>query len=128
MGGFPLAGDGQIVLRGDDRVFPVAHHAGVTLTIFTEGKTMTTQTPEATETATETYEVEGDNLVAKIKEIVREGNVRRIIIKNEEGKRLIEIPLTIGVVGAVLLPVWAAIAVIAAIVTSASIEVERVEQ
>jgi hypothetical protein len=89
---------------------------------------MTTQTPEATETATETYEVEGDNLVAKVKEIVREGNVRRIIIKNEEGKRLIEIPLTIGVVGAVLLPVWAAIAVIAAIVTSASIEVERVEQ
>ena len=88
---------------------------------------MTTQTPEATETTTETYEVEGDNLVAKVKEIVREGNVRRIIIKNEEGKRLIEVPLTIGVVGAVLLPVWAAIGVIAAIVTSASIEVERVE-
>ena len=77
---------------------------------------------------TETYEVEGDDLVAKIKELVREGNVRRIIIKNEEGKRLIEIPLTVGVVGAVLLPVWAAIAVIAAIVTNASIEVERVEK
>ena len=96
--------------------------------IFTEGKTVTTHTPVAAETTTETYEVEGDNLVAKVKEIVREGNVRRIIIKNEDGKRLIEIPLTIGVVGAVLLPVWAAIGVIAAIVTNASIEVERAEE
>ena len=77
---------------------------------------------------TETYEVEGDDLVAKIKELVREGNIRRIIIKGEDGKRLIEIPLTVGVVGAVLLPVWAAIAVIAAIVTNASIEVERVDK
>jgi len=87
---------------------------------------MTTEVTEA-KTA-ETYEVEGDDLVAKIKELVREGNVRRIIIKNEDGKRLIEIPLTVGVVGAVLLPVWAAIAVIAAIVTNASVEVERVEK
>lgn len=87
---------------------------------------MTTQVTEPQ--AAETYEVEGDDLVAKIKELVREGNVRRIIIKSEEGERLIEIPLTVGVVGAVLLPVWAAIAVIAAIVTNASIEVERVEK
>ncbi len=87
---------------------------------------MTTETTEATETKSqETYEVDGDNLLNKVKEIVREGNVRRLIIKNEEGKKLIEIPLTVGVVGAVLLPVWAAIGVIAAIVTSASIEVER---
>jgi len=93
---------------------------------------MTTETSETTEareatTHTETYEVEGDNLLAKVKEIVHEGNVRRIIIKNEEGKQLIEIPLTVGVVGIVLLPVWAAIGVIAAIVTNASIEVERIE-
>jgi len=87
---------------------------------------MTTEVTEPQ--AAETYEVEGDDLVAKIKELVREGNVRRIIIKSEEGERLIEIPLTVGVVGAVLLPVWAAIAVIAAIVTNASIEVERVEK
>lgn len=86
----------------------------------------TTETLEPTEANTkETYEVDGDNLLNKVKEIVREGNVRRLIIKNEEGKRLIEIPLTVGVVGAVLLPVWAAIGVIAAIVTSASIEVVR---
>lgn len=87
---------------------------------------MTTQTPD-TATA-ETYEVKGDDLLSKVKEIIHEGNVRRIIIKNEEGKQLIEVPLTVGVVGAVLLPVWAAIGVIAAIVTSASIEVERVER
>lgn len=86
---------------------------------------MTAQTTETT--ANDTYEVEGDDLLSKVKEIVHEGNVRRIIIKNEEGKQLIEVPLTVGVVGAVLLPVWAAIGVIAAIVTSASIEVERVE-
>ncbi len=88
--------------------------------------TETTETLEPTEANTqETYEVDGDNLLNKVKEIVREGNVRRLIIKNEEGKRLIEIPLTVGPVGAVLLPAWAAIGVIAAIVTSASIEVER---
>ena len=86
---------------------------------------MTAQTTETT--ANDTYEVEGDDLLSKVKEIIHEGNVRRIIIKNEEGKQLIEVPLTVGVVGAVLLPVWAAIGVIAAIVTSASIEVERVE-
>ncbi len=68
----------------------------------------------------------GDDLLAKIKEIVHEGNVRRIVIKNEEGKRLIEIPLTVGVVGALLVPAWAAIGAIAAIVTNATIEVERV--
>ena len=87
---------------------------------------MTTEVTEVK--ATETYEVEGDDLVAKIKELVREGNVRRIIIKNEEGKQLVEIPLTVGVVGAVLLPVWAAIGAIAAIVSDCTIEVERVEE
>lgn len=89
---------------------------------------MTTANTESSQTTTETYDVEGDNLLSKVKEIIREGNVRRIIIRNEEGKQLIEIPLTVGVVGAVLLPVWAALGVIAAIVTNASIEVERVEQ
>jgi hypothetical protein len=86
---------------------------------------VTTETTD--NTTAETYEVAGDDLLSKVKEIIHEGNVRRIIIKNEEGKQLIEVPLTVGVVGAVLLPVWAAIGVIAAIVTSASIDVERVE-
>ena len=76
-------------------------------------------------THTETIEVMGDDLVAKIKEIVHEGNVRRIIIKNEEGVQLIEIPLTVGVVGALLLPALAAIGAVAALVAKCTIEVER---
>ncbi len=75
----------------------------------------------------EQYKVAGDRVVEKVKEIVREGNVRRITIRNEEGRTLIEIPLTIGVVGAVLAPVWAAIGAIAALVANCSIEVEREE-
>ena len=58
---------------------------------------------------TEEYQFSGDELVDRIKELVHEGNIRRIIIKNEEGRALLEIPLTLGVVGAALLPVWAAI-------------------
>jgi hypothetical protein len=80
------------------------------------------------EVRTEEYRVSGASLVAKIREIVHEGNVRRVIIKSEEGKRLIEIPLTLGVVGIAFLPVWAAIGAIAALVTSCSIVVERVEE
>jgi len=74
---------------------------------------------------TERYKVSGDKLIGKVKELVREGNVRRITIRNDDGKVLIEIPLTIGVVGAVLLPVWAALGAIAALVANCSLEVER---
>ena len=77
---------------------------------------------------TEEHQVEGDDLVAKVKEIIHQGNVRRIIIKDDDGKTLIEVPLTLGVVGAVLIPVWAAIGAIAALVTKCSIVVERVEE
>lgn len=77
---------------------------------------------------TEEFRVNGDALVATIKQLVHEGNVRRITIKNEEGQTLIEIPLTIGVVGAVLLPVWAAIGAIAALAAHLNIMVEKVEE
>jgi len=73
----------------------------------------------------EEFEVKGEDLLAKIKELIKEGNIRRITIKSEEGKTLIQIPLTLGVVGVILLPVWAAIGAIAAIVTKATISVER---
>jgi len=73
----------------------------------------------------ETIEVEGDNLLTKVKEIIHEGNIRRLTISTEEGEKLIEIPLTVGVVGALLLPAWAAIGAIAAVVTNAKIEIER---
>jgi hypothetical protein len=74
---------------------------------------------------TEEFRVSGEAVLAKIKELVREGNVRRITIKNEEGRTLIEIPLTIGVIGTVLLPVWAAIGAIAALAANLTLAVER---
>ena len=73
----------------------------------------------------EEHKVSGDKVLGKIRELVHQGNVRRLIIKNDEGKSLIEVPLSIGVVGAVLAPVWAAIGAIAALVSDCSIEVER---
>jgi len=76
---------------------------------------------------TEEFHVSGDTLVAKIKELVQEGNVRRVVLKNEEGKVLVELPLTLGVVGAVLAPQLAAIGAIAALVTHCTV-VEKVEQ
>ena len=76
---------------------------------------------------TEEHRVPGENLVRKIKEIIREGNVRRLTIRNEDGKELIEVPLSIGVVGTLMLPVAAAIGAIAALVTNCTIVVERDE-
>lgn len=74
---------------------------------------------------TETFEIKGEDLVKKFKELVHEGNVRRIIIKNKDGKTLIEFPLTFGVVGALIAPVLAAVGAIAALVSECSITVER---
>jgi len=77
---------------------------------------------------TEEFEVSGDELVAKIKELVHEGNIRRISIRNEEGRTLIDLPLTIGVVGAILVPQLAALGAIAALVTHGTIVIEKVEE
>lgn len=74
---------------------------------------------------TEEYQIDGDELVAKVKDLVHEGNIRRVTIKNETGNTLIEIPLTLGVVGALLLPVWAALGALAALVTNCTIVVEK---
>jgi len=76
---------------------------------------------------TEEFRVAGEAVIAKIKELIREGNIRRIIIKNEEGQILIEIPLTVGVVGALLLPVWAALGAIAALAANLVIAVEKID-
>ena len=76
---------------------------------------------------TEEFQVSGDMLVAKIKELVREGNIRRVIIKNEEGRTLIDVPLTLGVVGVLVAPQLAAIGAIAALISHGSIVVEKVE-
>lgn len=74
------------------------------------------------------FNVSGDELLKKIKEILHEGNVNRIIIKNEEGKTYMEIPVTIGVLGAVFAPVLAAVGALAAMAARFKIEVIRVEK
>jgi CBS domain-containing protein len=77
---------------------------------------------------TEEYKVTGDELVAKVKHLMHEGNIRKIIIKRESGDTLLEFPLTVGVVGAVLLPMWAALGAAAALITDCTIAVEKVEE
>jgi hypothetical protein len=74
----------------------------------------------------EEYKVQGEELLGKVKELVHEGNIRRVVIENEDGKVLVEIPLTFGVIGALLLPTLAAIGAVAAVVTSCTIRVERI--
>lgn len=78
-----------------------------------------------TDKRTEEFSVNGEELIAKIKSLINEGNVRRIIIKDESGKTLVELPVTIGVVGVILAPVLAAVGAIAALVTKCTIVVER---
>jgi hypothetical protein len=73
----------------------------------------------------ESFKVNGENLVNKVKEIINEGNVRRIIISDKHGKEIAHFPLTVGVVGALVLPVFAAIGAIAALVTECTITVEK---
>lgn len=76
-------------------------------------------------TTHEEFTMSGDKIVGKIKELLKEGNIRQIIIKNEQGEPLIMIPLTIAVVGGVLAPVLAAIGALAALVSKCTIVVER---
>ena len=74
---------------------------------------------------TETFEIKGDQLVARFKKLIKEGNVRKITIKSKEGKTLVVFPLTVGVVGALLAPILAAVGAIAALVAECTITVER---
>ncbi len=74
---------------------------------------------------TEEFKIDGDHLLAKVKELIHEGNIRRIIIKNEKGETVVEIPLTFGAIGAVLAPALAAVGAVAALVTKCSIVVEK---
>lgn len=86
--------------------------------------------PLTKESIFETFHIDDqgvERVIDQIKELVHEGNVRRLIVKDRTGATVIEAPLTVGVVGAVLVPVWAAIAAIAAIVADATVVVERRE-
>jgi hypothetical protein len=73
----------------------------------------------------DTFEVRGDDLLKKVKELIHEGNIRQITILDKNDKTIVVIPLTIGVVGAVLIPALAAVGAIAALVTECTIKVER---
>ncbi|WP_324650137.1 DUF4342 domain-containing protein [Georgenia sp. H159] len=80
----------------------------------------------------EEFKVSGDELVTKVRELIREGNVRRVFIKNEKGETLLEIPLTAGVavtaITAAVAPVLVAVGAVAALLTRATIGVEREER
>ncbi len=71
--------------------------------------------------------VAGEDLLKKVKQLVHEGNVRRVIIKDDQGKTYLELPLSVGVVGALLVPVWAAIGALAALAANFTVEVVRKE-
>ena len=70
------------------------------------------------------YKVHGDELVARAKQLIHEGNVRRLIVKDEKGATILEVPLTVGVVGAMLMPVWVALGAIAALAVRYTLVVE----
>lgn len=78
-------------------------------------------------THSEEFRVNGEELLGKIKNMIKEGNIRRIIIKDKDGKTVFEIPLTFGVVGALIAPQLAAIGAIAALLTEATVVVEKAE-
>jgi hypothetical protein len=88
----------------------------------------TEETMPEEKTYTEEFEVNGEELLTKIKELAHQGNIRRVIIRNEEGRNLIDVPLTFGIVGALLVPQLAAIGAIAALLSHGSILVEKVKE
>lgn len=73
----------------------------------------------------EEFQVSADDLVHRVKELVREGNIRRVVVRNESGETLLEIPVTIGVIGTLFAPYLAALGALAALVTRCTIAVER---
>jgi hypothetical protein len=82
------------------------------------------------DTIIETFKLDRENVdkvIANIEELIHEGNVRRVIVKDARGVTIIEVPLTLSLVGVALVPVWAAIAAIAAIAADFTIQVERKE-
>lgn len=77
------------------------------------------------DTNKEEFKISGDQIVAKVKELIKDGNARRIIIKTEAGETMLEVPLTIGAIGAVMAPALAAVGALAALVTKCTIVVEK---
>jgi hypothetical protein len=88
-------------------------------------KKQTKQTKQKKESKKEQFKVRGEDILKKVKELIKEGNVRRIVIKNSKDIVLMEIPITFAVIGAVFAPMLAALGALAALVSNATIEVER---
>lgn len=84
---------------------------------------MTTQPPRVEE-----FQVTGEKLVGAIKDFVHQGNIRRISIRNSKGVTLLEIPLVVGLAGAVFVPVWAAVGALAALVAQCTLVIERIDE
>ena len=76
-------------------------------------------------TTSESFSINGEQLLNKVKELIEEGNVRKITIKDKNGKELMSLPLTVGVVGALFAPVLAAVGALAALIGECTITVER---
>ena len=83
-----------------------------------------TTTPDQ-DTQTERFRLTGEEALAQIQRLVHEGSVRRVIVKHPDGHTIVEFPLLIGVVGATLAPVWAALGAVLALVTDCTIEVKK---
>lgn len=119
--------------RMDNRVEPVESTfiEDIDTNIKVESIPLETDTTVKTDVRVEEFSLNGDALVAKVRELIDQGNIRRIIVKNEEGRVLIEIPLTVGVVGGAigvaLFPVIAAVGAIGALVAHLTIAIEKVE-
>ncbi len=73
----------------------------------------------------EEFKVAGKNVKAKLQELLREGNIRRVVLRNSEGRTLVDMPLTAGLLGVALLPLWAAVATVGAVLADVTIAVER---
>ena len=80
---------------------------------------------EQSKIRTEEFQINGEELLGKVKELVHEGTIRRVIIKNVDGRTMIEIPLAVGIAGAVLLPVFAAVGALAALAAKWTIAVVK---
>jgi len=88
-------------------------------------KTKTTKTTKTEQVEQDSFRVSGEELLKKIKELIKEGNIREISIENKEGKVIMVLPLTLGVIGAALLPPLAAVGAIAALLTECTLRVKR---
>jgi len=88
-------------------------------------KTKTTKTTKTNKIEQDSFRVSGEELLKKIKELIKEGNIREISIENKEGKVIMVLPLTLGVIGAALLPPLAAVGAIAALLTECTLRVKR---